>query len=84
MRVSHIPGDSDGKVSAGDLGLIPGLGTSLGEGHGNPLQYSSTLVWKIPWLAFNQPESSCCLRSFLWDTDKSSHTLNYWEPSNLK
>ena len=24
----------------GDTGLIPGLGRSLGEGHGNPLQYS--------------------------------------------
>ena len=24
----------------GDVGLIPGLGRSLGEGHGNPLQYS--------------------------------------------
>ena len=24
----------------GDLGLIPGLGRSPGEGHGNPLQYS--------------------------------------------
>ena len=23
-----------------DMGLIPGLGRSLGEGHGNPLQYS--------------------------------------------
>ena len=41
----HIdfPGGSDGKVSAynvGDLGLIPGLGRSPGEGNGNPLQYS--------------------------------------------
>ena len=26
--------------SAGDLGLIPGLGTSPGEGNGYPLQYS--------------------------------------------
>ena len=26
--------------SAGDLGLIPGLGISPGGGHGNPLQYS--------------------------------------------
>ena len=26
--------------SAGDLGLIPGLGRSCGEGNGNPLQYS--------------------------------------------
>ena len=34
---------SDGKASAcnvGDLGSIPGLGRSLGEGNGNPLQYS--------------------------------------------
>ena len=38
-----FPGGSDGKESAcnaGDLGLIPGLGRSSGEGHGNPLQYS--------------------------------------------
>ena len=26
--------------NAGDLGLTPGLGRSLGEGNGNPLQYS--------------------------------------------
>ena len=37
-----FPGSSDGKESArnvGDQGLIPGLGRSLGEGYGNPLQY---------------------------------------------
>ena len=27
--------------ATGDAGLIPGLGRSSGEGHGNPLQYSS-------------------------------------------
>ena len=27
--------------NAGDLGSIPGLGRSPGEGNGNPLQYSS-------------------------------------------
>ena len=26
--------------NAGDLGLIPGLGRSPGDGNGNPLQYS--------------------------------------------
>ena len=26
--------------NAGDLGLIPGIGRPLGEGNGNPLQYS--------------------------------------------
>ena len=38
-----FPGGSDGKASAcnmGDLGSIPGLGRSPGEGSGNPLQYS--------------------------------------------
>ena len=36
-------GGSDGKASAcsaGDLGSIPELGRSPGEGNGNPLQYS--------------------------------------------
>ena len=40
---SHPYGNSDGKEStcyAGDLGSIPGLGRSLGEGKGNPIQYS--------------------------------------------
>ena len=27
-------------ANAGDVGLIPGLGRSPGEGNGNPLQYS--------------------------------------------
>ena len=27
-------------ANAGDMGLIPGLGKSLGEGNGNPLQCS--------------------------------------------
>ena len=38
-----FPGGSDSKASAcntGDLGSIPGLGRSPGEGNGNPLQYS--------------------------------------------
>ena len=38
-----FPGGSDGKVSAynaGDPSSIPGPGRFLGEGNGNPLQYS--------------------------------------------
>ena len=41
--LSLLPGGSDGKESAcnvGDLGLIPGSGRSSGEGNGNPFQYS--------------------------------------------
>ena len=40
--IEGFPGGSDGKASAysaGDPGLIPGLGRSPGEGNGNPLQY---------------------------------------------
>ena len=35
----------------GDEGLIPGSGRSLGEGHGNPLQYSclGSLMDKGAW-----------------------------------
>ena len=42
-------GSSEVKASAcnaGELGSIPGLGRSPGEGNGNPLQYSCL---KIPW-----------------------------------
>ena len=38
-----FPGGLEGKSSAcnaGDPGLIPGLGRSLGEGNSNPLRYS--------------------------------------------
>jgi hypothetical protein len=40
--LKDFPGGSDSKASvynAGDLGAIPGLGRSPGEGNGNPLQY---------------------------------------------
>ena len=39
-----FPGGSDGKASAcnvGDLGSVPGLVRSPGEGKGYPLQYSA-------------------------------------------
>ena len=42
-RILGFPGSSDGKetaCSAGDLGSIPGVGRSPGEGNGDPLQYS--------------------------------------------
>ena len=40
MSTMGFPGGSDGKESAcneGDLGSVPGLGRSPGEGNGNPL-----------------------------------------------
>ena len=43
LLIVGFPGSSDSKesaCSAGDLGLIPGLGRSPGEGNSYPLQYS--------------------------------------------
>ena len=43
LKTLHFPGSSVGKESAcnaGDLGTIPGLARSPGEGNGKPLQYS--------------------------------------------
>ena len=64
LHLYVLPGGSDGKESAcnvGDLGSIPGLGRSPGEGNGNPLQYSClensvdrgawSLVGYNPWVA---------------------------------
>ena len=50
MNFSVLPGGSDGKLSAynvGDLGSIPGLGRSPGK---EMATHSSTLAWKIPWM----------------------------------
>ena len=53
-----FPGGSTGKesaCSAGDLGLIPGLGRSPGEGKGS---HSSILAWTIPWTTVHGMEKS--------------------------
>ena len=40
-------------VNARDMGLIPGLGRSSGEGHSNPLQYSclENSMERVAWQA---------------------------------
>ena len=52
MGFLDFPGSSAGKESAcnvGDLGSIPGLGRSPGEGKGYPLQsFTSSVVKKLP------------------------------------
>ena len=35
--VNNLPTNAE---DTGDMDLVPGLGRSPGEGHGNPLQYS--------------------------------------------
>ena len=47
-------------VNSGDMGSIPGLGTSLGEGNGNRLQYSGleNPMDCSPWVAKSQTRLS--------------------------
>ena len=57
---------SAGKESAyyvGDLSLIPGLGRSLGEGKGYPLQYSG-LENSVDYIAYGVAKSWTRLRDF--------------------
>ena len=83
-------GGSVGKESTcnagdtGDAGLIPGLGKSLGEGQGNPLQYSCQespmdrgACWAIvhrvrvghDWSDCTHPFSSADLHQWCWNSD---------------
>ena len=64
--LEDFPGGSDGKESAyivGDLSSIPGSGRSLGEGNGNPFQYSGQEnsmdrgAWWTSW--FSGKQSAC-------------------------
>ena len=40
LRLSCCSDGRESACNAGDLSSIPGLGRSVGGGHGNPLQYS--------------------------------------------
>ena len=64
-----FPGGSAGKEStcnAGDLGSIPGLGRSPGEGNGYPLQYSDleNSMYRRAWKANGVAKSRTPLSNF--------------------
>ena len=72
LALLDFPGGSESKESTcneGDLGSIPGLGRSPGEGNGNPLQYSCLEnsmdrgAWWAPVLGV--AKSRPCLSDFL-------------------
>ena len=61
--ITGFPGGSDGKDSVcnvGDPGLIPGLGRSPEQGHGNPLQYScvENPMDRVAWRGESHGQSS--------------------------
>ena len=67
----NFPGGSDSKESAGnagDLGLISGLGRSLGEGNENPLQHS----------CLENPMDRGAWQAIVLGVVKSWTLLSYW------
>ena len=78
-----FPGGSAGKESAcneGDLGSIPGLGRSPGEGKGYPLQYSA-LENYIDCIVRGVAKTLTWLNSFHFTF--CSSPVGYWTPSDL-
>ena len=79
-----FPCGSTGKESAcnaGDLGLIPGLRRSPGEGKGYPLQYSG-LENSMDCIVHGVAKSQTRLRDFRFSMPKS----NFWDsdPRHIK
>ena len=77
------PGGSDGKkkkksaCNVGDLGSIPGLGRSPGEGNGYPLQYSCLKIpmyHKAAAAAAAKSLQSCPALCDTLDTAERTHT----------
>ena len=71
--MTNLPGGSEVKTSAcnaGDLGSIPGLGRSPGEGNGNPLQYS----------CLESPMAGGACWATVYGVTKSWTQLSDWPP----
>ena len=77
-----FPGGSAGKESAcnaGDLGSVPGLGRSPGEGNSYPLQYSgleNSMDCIVHGIEKSQTRLSFSFFTFLGDSDSKESTCS--------
>ena len=81
-RISTLsfPGGSEDKASAcsaGDLGSIPGLGTSPGEGKGNPFQYSG-LENFMNWIVHGVTKSWTQLNDFHFTSHRNDYAVDHF------
>ena len=80
-----FPDGSAGKESAcnaGDLGLIPGLGRSPGEGKGYPLQYSN-LENSMDCIVHGATKSRTQLSNFHFTIKWNQLSVPFWKHSFL-
>ena len=61
--------DKESSCNSGDLGSIPGLGRSPGEGNGNPLQYSGLEI-SMDYIVHGIERSWKCLSNFHFHTSQ--------------
>ena len=71
--------------NAGDVGSIPGLGRSPGEGNGNPLQYScrENLMGRGTWWATYSPGGHKRVRHDLATKQQQYPVVCIYTPSSL-
>ena len=67
----------DSACSAGDLGSIPGLGTSPGEGKGNPFQYSG-LENFMNWIVHGVTKSWTQLNDFHFTSHRNDYAVDHF------
>ena len=75
-------GDKESACNAGDLGSIPGLGRSPGEGKGYPLQYSG-LENSMDCIVHGVAKSQTQLRDFLFHFLSSGMLTNLVSPGTF-
>ena len=65
LRADTLPSEPQPACNSGDLGLIPGLGRSPGEGNSYPLQYSclENSMERGAWWAPVRPLQYSCLEN---------------------
>ena len=83
--VNGFPGDSAGKEStcnAGDRGLIPGLGSSPGEGKGYPFQFSG-LENSMGFIVHGVTKSQTQLSNFHFHFSESQFPFLYNETKTV-
>ena len=88
-----FPGGSDGKESAcnaGDLGLIPDLGRSPGEGNSYPLQFSGLKnstdreAWQATFYGFAKSQTRLSNSRFHFSAKRSRPVcIHQWLPCSL-
>ena len=80
-----FPGGSDSKDSAcsvGDLGSVPGLGRSPGEGNGNSLQYSGLENPRDRGASWATVHGVA--KNHTWLSDQYFHFLSIWPQASAK